>query len=566
MPHAQGRSRSSLLLPLAAAAAVVAVRLPFLLKGEAFFNADEAVEGLMARHLDQLPVFFWGQGYKGVPEVYVDGAIFSLFGMGVIQLKSVTLALAAISTAALVRLAEVWHGTRAAFVTALLLVAGTPALVYWQLSANAEVAVLSGILAAMLLDYERGLRELPGTVKPRMLFWCGLALWIHPVATCAVLALMVTIFLRSPLWQTERWAGLGDIVLAKGRRPVWRAVTLVVHVAIAILAVLFIFTFLGGSLDLGLIRATHPQRSLRPLALLCGLAILGSLLHRAQIGRRRILISGAWLAAGLAPVLFQALRGGGIGTNVITRRVTDMPEIVHGLAFDVMPIVAGLRDGESHSLGLPAWCIGAMAIAIVLHMIRGRDSWRAALLGPISRVQPKYLFTPLALVAVLLLLTVGGGFQGSSSSRHFMPFWGLIVVSAAEGLAAIWSQRRVAAALLLCASVTVFAVGQYRWYERLRPDPSAHMLIDCLERQGLRVGRADYWIAYRLTFLAQERIIIAPDLSEDRYTPYRRIVDAAPRRVRIEQHTSDPAERGSGGSGPTPAVLCQAPSLRAIEN
>ena len=230
----------------------------------------------------------------------------------------------------------------------------------------------------------------------------------------------------------------------------------------------------------------------------------------------------------------------------------------------LLPVVAGLRDAESHSLGLPPWSVGALAIAIALHLMRGRDTWRAALLGPISRVQPKYLFTPLALVAVLLLLTVGGGFQGSSSSRHFMPFWGLIVVAAADGFSAMWSQRRVAAALLVSAAVAVFVLGQYRWYERLRPDPSARALIDCLERQGQRTGRADYWIAYRLTFLAQERIVVAPDLSEDRYPPYRRMIDAAPRQVRIEQVDS-PSERGADGTGPARRVLCQTQSLRAIE-
>ena len=273
-------------------------------------------------------------------------------------------------------------------------------------------------------------------------------------------------------------------------------------------------------------------------------------------------------------MLFQAARGDGIGTIVITRGVADMPELVRGVLFDVLPIVAGLRDAESHSLGLPVWGLAALAIALAMYVIRGRIAWRAAMLGPVSHVQPRYVFTPLALVAVFLLLTVGGGFQGSTSSRYFqgptssryfMPFWGLIGVAAAEGLSAIWSQRRVAGALLLCAAVTVSALGQYRWYVQLRPDRSAHLIIECLERQGLRAARADYWIAYRLTFLAQERMIIAPDLSQDRYIPYQRMVDSAPRRVRIEPTEVPDSERGSNGTGTAGAVLCQAPSLRAIE-
>ena len=86
-------SRLSRWLPLIMAAAAVLVRLPFLVQSEAFFNSDEALEGLMARHVRELPVFFWGQGYKGVPEVYLTAIAFAIFGAGVVQLKAVTMAI-----------------------------------------------------------------------------------------------------------------------------------------------------------------------------------------------------------------------------------------------------------------------------------------------------------------------------------------------------------------------------------------------------------------------------------------------------------------------------------------
>lgn len=46
-----------------------------------------------------------------------------------------------------------------------------------------------------------------------------------------------------------------------------------------------------------------------------------------------------------------------------------------------------------------------------------------------------------------------------------------------------------------------------------------------LERRGIRAGVADYWVAYRLTFLAKERIVVVPGhAAQDRYPPYRRTV------------------------------------------
>src|ERR1700726_2868318 len=78
---------------IAIAAATIAARLPFLLHASRFFDSDEAVEGLMARHVLQgeHPAFLWGQHYKGVPEVYLTAAVFAVVGPGVVALKSVTL-------------------------------------------------------------------------------------------------------------------------------------------------------------------------------------------------------------------------------------------------------------------------------------------------------------------------------------------------------------------------------------------------------------------------------------------------------------------------------------------
>jgi hypothetical protein len=50
-----------------------------------------------------------------------------------------------------------------------------------------------------------------------------------------------------------------------------------------------------------------------------------------------------------------------------------------------------------------------------------------------------------------------------------------------------------------------------------------------LALRGLRYATADYWTAYRLTFLARERVIVVPvNDAEDRYAPYKVAFDGAP--------------------------------------
>ena len=120
-------------IALLVAAIAVAARLPFLLSGRIPFDSDEAVEGLMARHVLQgeLPAFFWGQAFKGVPEVYASAAAFALLEPSVLVLKSVTLAcfalFAALQFVVVDRVASRW----VALASSGLLVAAPPSVVFW---------------------------------------------------------------------------------------------------------------------------------------------------------------------------------------------------------------------------------------------------------------------------------------------------------------------------------------------------------------------------------------------------------------------------------------------------
>lgn len=54
-----------------------------------------------------------------------------------------------------------------------------------------------------------------------------------------------------------------------------------------------------------------------------------------------------------------------------------------------------------------------------------------------------------------------------------------------------------------------------------------HALAELLRARGIRYGLADYWVAYRLTFLFREDPILVPwHAALDRYPPYRRATEA----------------------------------------
>jgi hypothetical protein len=109
------------------------------------------------------------------------------------------------------------------------------------------------------------------------------------------------------------------------------------------------------------------------------------------------------------------------------------------------------------------------------------------------------------------------------SERYLAPiFWA--VPFALVPLAGWLGQRAFALAvtpLLLTAAIAGW-LGYGPWTSPQAEHEEAQ-LIDALRSQGIRYASADFWLAYRLTFLAREDPIVVPiEQNEDYYEPYRR--------------------------------------------
>jgi hypothetical protein len=535
---------------LAIGIGAIAVRLPFLLKAEGFFNADEAVEGLMALHLDEWPIFFWGQGYKGVPEVYLFAAVFALFGIGVMQMKAVTLALWAVAVVAVSRLAFCWYGSQVMAVTAALLIVATPVMVSYSLSGNAEVVVLTTIVATMLQLCWPSPGAATRPIPLGAWILAGLALWIHPVASCALAAFALIVALDSKPWRRERWRVVTSVLLARDLPTPFRVGAIVLHVAIALVGVAFVFMYMGGSFESSLIRATHPQRALRPIGVLIFVALVAHALSGRYLPRRRALAALGAFGIGLLPIIVQAARGGGVGVPITTRYLSDLPWLTNGVWTLLFPAYIGIAEVSGDPIGLAWWSALPFAAAIAAGAV---FAWTSA------ATHPERLYPLIVNVAALGLLTVGGGFGGTPSIRYLLPFFCLTAMLAAAGIVGICRSRVRWIAVFTAACLASFVIGQARWYSTLFVDPSPTLITSCLEAKGLRFARGDYWIAYRLTFLSHERVLVAPD-EQDRYPPYRRAVDAAAPVPRI-----DNVGKAAEQSHPEDRVLCTSPLLRAVK-
>jgi hypothetical protein len=82
--------------------------------------------------------------------------------------------------------------------------------------------------------------------------------------------------------------------------------------------------------------------------------------------------------------------------------------------------------------------------------------------------------------------------------------------------------------VLLALWASVGALGHARlWTEYLAHPPvsTKELIIRHLQGRGVRYGIADYWIAYYISFVTNERIIVTPD-DFPRILEYDRQVDA----------------------------------------
>jgi hypothetical protein len=507
------RSPNLVLQLVVVAALIVTVRLPFLLRADRFFDADEAVEGLMARHVvrGEFPAFIWGQSYKGVPEVYLATAIFGVIGPTVTALKSATLACFAVFACLQFALARRLFSQRIAWISTAFVAAGPPSLVLWSLSANAEIVmtlVAGAWMGLALLAWQRSgsLRALAsaGTAL-------GFGLWVQQYIVFYVIALAITIALMLP----DRVVRI-RLLIAASEAPGWiRVMARAAAVIGAVYVVAGAVAFATGGFDLTIgdvaIGMKSPQKLWRIGAaalIVAGFAHgIGSLVTPpGRLFRRPVAAAAIGFVIGYAPALAASFQGGR-SAPVPRMDVHDLRRVAGAIAYDVLPVLLGFRSPTTEWLGVSLW-FGLVFAAVAA----------VSYVALYKRRRNPFFHTLLIVVPVLFI--VSGSFVDAQSYRYLMPIYGALPIVLAIGVDAAWRKSIALAAVMLAAVAAVWTLEQVRWYQRLAPDTKSPAAIACLESAGVRGVFADYWVSYKLTFLTDERVIVAPGTAFDRYPPY----------------------------------------------
>ena len=487
--------------------ATIAARLPFLLRADRFFDSDEAIEGLMARHLGDHSLFLWGQRYKGTPEVFLTSAVFHATGLSVVALKAVTLACFVVFLCLNFRLLVRMSTPRVAWLATIFFIAGPPSLVFWTLSGSAEIVMtwLAGV--ALLLAVEAWQR----TRSPRAVFAAfaaiGAGLWVHQYILYFVVP--IGIVLVAEHWQTLRGVTL------RGWLRALLAIAIAVAVLYTVLGLIPFFKTGGVIVNVGALRiaVTHPQKmwwiagEATVVALACiAIAAFGTGLALPALG----------FLTGYSPAIIGRIGNQGIGSPISRLDFAGLRHAWPDIAGVMTPMLFGFRDPTT-ARTVAAWL---MCVLIFVAIWSYCCAWR-------SKISLRSVFHLLPIVAVAMFF-VSGSYIDAQSYRYLMPIYAAIPVVYAVGLDAAWRLARPAGIALALIVVALFTAQQAAWYRHLQPDVTTPRVIACLDARGSPVARAQYWNSYTITFLTGERIIVTPVDGIDRYQPYSDSTPGAP--------------------------------------
>lgn len=467
-----------------AAAVLVALVLwrnwVFLAWPLSYFDSDQAVFGLMARHIAELrafPLFMYGQSYILAVEAWMAAPFFFLFGASAFLLKLPLLLVNLAVVLLLLHLLERDLGLRP-------WLAAVPALLF---------AIPAPGAAALLLDPSGG------NLEP-----------------------FLYVLL---LWMARHRPNVSGLLLGVG--------------------------FL------------HREFTIYGLAALLLIeAAQRTLFTRDGIVRRLTMLRAAaevWIVAQLAKPLFSAA---GPGTSVadLYGAPNNLQELANRTCVDPQTLLTGL--GRYATTHLPR-LFGATPMP--LHEFAIESFATQGLPGA---------WVLLAATAGLAAVGIAAGLRGQGRSRQGLAFGGYLIaigllsmagyiagrcgdvaqgtmryellsIAGAVGLTATGLalapsrglRTSIVAATIACAALA--ASGHARLsaeYATGRPVGQKELLLRHLEARGVRYGYADYWTAYYVTFVTNERIVLA---STDfvRIKPYQELVARqGDKAVRVSRH------------------------------
>ena len=457
----------------------------FLVWPQSYFDSDQAIVGLMAKHLSELrafPVFLYGQQYMLGVEAWLAAPLFALAGPSATALKLPLLAINIGIAVYLIRTLAQDARLRPALAGVAALPVILPSVVMAAVFVDASGGSLEPYLWILLLWATRQHAVLCGVVL-------GIGFLNREFTIYGFAALLAIDMLDRALFTREGLLRrVGAIAIAGG--------------VFAIVEVLKRFSSAAG-----------PGTSIE--------SAFGRANNLAELAARTC-FSGETLWAGLQAlpaIHWPALLGTGphrLATFAIESTVTQgvagsswLPGIL------VVIAVASIVAAFIRTRGVRA---PRFAVYLVLVGLFSPAGYILGRCGVVSLYSMRY-----ELLSLLGFVGLSGWFLSTRPPKVVLAAWSAVF--------AAW--------MIVVAVPHVRLAAEYL---RHRPIPAKERLIDELRARHISYGKADYWLAYYIDFMTNEQLIFASE-SPQRILIYNDIVAAhADEAVRLSRR---PCEGGT---------------------
>jgi 4-amino-4-deoxy-L-arabinose transferase-like glycosyltransferase len=197
---------------------IAAARFAILLTSQTHVHSDEAIIGLMAKHIFEggyFPFYMYGQPYNAGAawEAYLAAIAFAFFGVSVISLKSCILVLSLVCLFLFYQMCLALYGKRAA-VLATILFAITPSLLKWHFQVRGYSWYFLSIPVLMLLFLS--IESTPNRRSFQFLLFgivSGLSIWSLELGVTFDIALWLLLLLRRNLSLKNALVAAGGFIL-----------------------------------------------------------------------------------------------------------------------------------------------------------------------------------------------------------------------------------------------------------------------------------------------------------------------------------------------------------------
>jgi hypothetical protein len=539
----------------------IAVRVWAATEWTANFQSDEAVFGLMARHImaGDFTATLYGPAYLGSIESIIAAGFMSILGPSVMAFRMSALLLFALFFVAHAIFTTRYFGYPVAFVSLLFL--GLPGFhvlewTYQPIGAYGAMFVIGTLLLLLALSDPSGTRN--RVVRAVALgALTGLGLWANTTMILYLVAIGVVVFLSSPEWREvyDRFAGFAKRILLI---PLAELMPL----AIVGVAGLGVLTFFSGACSPEGLYATIGAIA-RTTLILLGLGLGG---YSFWLSRRRrqlgleFAASSVGFAVGYSPLLYQWLAKGvspywavypSCPEGAASRAKLLVKEILPALWG--VPVVARLKQMAPMLLIVWLIVLGLTLAAFGFFLWRNRViAWRIMSFSPLDSIA-----RPLGMIALLfavpvLITILAGNTVDLYSIRHLLMATQASAIILAIFLVWLTARYRrtgvvLSAAWLVFVGVSNLTYAHANWlvkFTHYEPGDIAQ-LERVLDENNIKYGYADYWGAYTLDYLIEEKTIIAPYNGIDRYQPYSRAVLSAPKLAFVFPATNAPTPTGT---------------------